>query len=254
MRSYINKAKAIKNITLILLFMLIFTVIPFNKSQATLQANPNTQYTTTDWATNWIKTIREMEKTGGAMGLDEIMNNDLTSTTNNGIDVHMIKSTEYGATAILSASGYGNPDTLQNSAVKTTTGNKTGIYYNGTSWENVAAGTSVDSGNNKQGTFKISYNYAQTLNYNSKYYDISYTEDTSSEKIGDALNSCSRWHGATYNEWITPAYSMDQCYMLRGNGGIFSYSYMQRRSIDNYEMKNWAPYYTHAIAVCGAGM
>lgn len=169
MRSYINKAKAIKNITLILLFMLIFTVIPFNKSQATLQANPNTQYTTTDWATNWIKTIREMEKTGGAMGLDEIMNNDLTSTTNNGIDVHMIKSTEYGATAILSASGYGNPDTLQNSAVKTTTGNKTGIYYNGTSWENVAAGTSVDSGNNKQGTFKISYNYAQTLNYNSKY-------------------------------------------------------------------------------------
>lgn len=250
MRSYINKAKAIKNITLILLFMLIFTVIPFNKSQATLQSNPNTQYTTTDWATNWIKTVRQMEATGGAMGLDETMNNDLTGTTNNGIDVHMIKSTEYGATAILSASGYGNPDTLQNSAVKTTTGNKTGIYYNGTSWENVAAG----SGMNSEPTFKVSFDFTQSLNYNSRYYDITYSENTSSEKRGDALNSCNKWHGAVYNEWLNPTTNSYSCYMLRGNGGIFSYSYMQKRSIDAWEIKNWAPYYTHAIAVCGAGM
>ena len=52
----------------------------------------------------------------------------------------MMRSTEYGAIAILSASGYGNPQTLQNSAVKTTTGNKTGVYFTGNNWEWVAGG------------------------------------------------------------------------------------------------------------------
>ena len=51
-----------------------------------------------------------------------------------------MRSTEYGAIAILSASGYGNPQTLQNSAVKTTTGNKTGVYFTGNNWEWVAGG------------------------------------------------------------------------------------------------------------------
>lgn len=168
MRSYTNKIKVVKNIMLILLLMPILTAIPFNKSQATLQSNPNTQYTTKDWGTTWIKTIRQMESTGGALGLDETINSDLTPTTNNGIDVHMIRSTEYGATAILSASGYGNPDILQNSAVKTTTGNKTGIYYDGQNWENVAGSA-------------ISRGFDRALGCSTRYYDR-YTTDTSSAK------------------------------------------------------------------------
>lgn len=38
------------------------------------------------------------------MGLDETFNADLTSKESNNIDVHMMRSTEYGAIAILSAS------------------------------------------------------------------------------------------------------------------------------------------------------
>ncbi len=59
---------------------------------------------------------------------------DLTSeSSNNGIDVHMMRTTEYGAIAILSASGYGNPSNAQ--AITSTTGNETGIILNTNCYE-----------------------------------------------------------------------------------------------------------------------
>lgn len=104
------------------------------------------------------------------MGLNETLNTDLTPTKSNNIDVHMMRSTEYGAMAILSASGYGNPQTLQNSSIKTTTGNKTGIYIipnNYDYWEAVA------------GSFN-------SLSINTRYWD-KYTSSENSAKVGDAL-------------------------------------------------------------------
>ena len=97
---------------------------------AVMQANPQTQYKTVKTAPEWMNLVRTMEDTNGAMGLTEKRNSNLTSTTAtiNNIDVHCVKSTEYGAMAILSASGYGNSS--NNNAITTTTGNNTGIILN----------------------------------------------------------------------------------------------------------------------------
>ncbi len=104
----------------------------------------------------------------------------------------MMRSTEYGAIAILSASGYGNPQTLQNSAVKTTTGNKTGVYFTGNNWEWVAGGVngSIFGG------------------VNTRYYDTYVDRNQGSARIGDALGTasttnpgCSKWHSASNSRW-----------------------------------------------------
>ena len=91
------------------IMLVTMTLMPVGQVKAALQANPNTQYKKKDSATNWISNFRKMETAGGAMGLKETLNTDLTSSSgSNGIDVHMMRTTEYGAIAILSASGYGN--------------------------------------------------------------------------------------------------------------------------------------------------
>lgn len=67
--------------------------------------------------------IRTMETKNQAMGLEESIEEQSmqSASGSNGIDVHMIKSTEWGTVAILSASGYGNIKRLQESEIKTTT-------------------------------------------------------------------------------------------------------------------------------------
>ena len=91
-----------------------------NSSKAVLQSNGNdgATYNLNDWMMN----VRKMEELGGAMGLGETINDNLTSSgASNNIDVHMQKNTEYGALAILSASSYGNPNKINSG--ETTTGN-----------------------------------------------------------------------------------------------------------------------------------
>ena len=158
---------------LLVVVLAVMVLLPVGNVNASLQANPNTHNKKVDGPTNWMSNIRSMEKSGEAMGLSETLNSDLTaSSDSNGIYVHMMKSTEYGAIAILSASGYGNPQKLQNSTEKTTTGNKTGVYFSGANWEWVAGGLqgSIFGG------------------VNSKYYD-SYTGAQESAKVGDALGT-----------------------------------------------------------------
>ena len=189
--------------------LVVMVLLPVGNVKASLQANPNTHYKKIDLPTNWMSNIRNMEKTGEAMGLSETLNEDLTSSSDsNGIDVHMMKSTEYGAIAILSASGYGNPKKLQDSDEKTTTGNKTGVYFSGTNWEWVAGGLQTSFGG-----------------VNSRYYDV-YTNDKNSAKVGDALGNvtttnqgCAGWHSAP-SGWISNTFY----YFVRGNGGLFSFN------------------------------
>ncbi len=162
------------------------------------------------------------------MGLSETYNPDYTSTSSNGIDVHMMKSTEYGAIAILSASGYGNPKKLQESTIKTTTGNKTGVYFSGANWEWVAGG---GAGNPVSGM-------------NARYYD-KYGGDISTAKAGDALGNynsanpgCAGWHSASYSIWA------GSYYFVRGNGGLFSF----------YDFYSYDSNFGRGVAVCGAGL
>ena len=226
-----EKTKLQTKLTALAVTLFAAAVLPTGQVKAALQSNPNTQYKTKYNPTTWMTQIRQIEKSGNAMGLSETLNSDLTSSSeSNGIDVHMMKSTEYGAIAILSASGYGNPQTLQSSSVKTTTGNKTGIYFSGSNWEFVAGGLSgsIFSG------------------VNSRYFDT-YSGSQASARIGDALGSasttnpgCAGWHSASNSDWVYSGYS----YFVRGYRGLFSFN--------NYFLSD--SNFARGVAVVGAGL
>ncbi len=222
--------KLIKKILAVIsiIFLLIITLI--GKSKASLQANPNTHYKKSDTPANWMKNIRNMEKLGEAMGLNETLNTDLTSSSeSNNIDVHFMRSTEYGAIAILSASGYGNPQILKQSTIKTTTGNKTGVYFSGEYWEWVLGGLeTIPAGGH------------------SRYYDT-YTSIQDSARVGDALGNattsnpgCAGWHSASNAHWVAGS----SPYFLHGYGGVFSFNSSYANSGN----------YTRGVAVCGTGL
>lgn len=222
--------KILKLITVTILITVTLLLTNVVESKAVLQANQNTQYTKTNTPANWMSAFRQMETAGGAMGLNETLNTDLTaSSESNNIDVHMMRTTEYGAIAILSASGYGNPSNAN--AITSTTGNNTGVILNtsGRNWEWTAGGLStIFSGTN------------------SRYYDT-YTTSQASARIGDALGSattdnpgCAGWHTASNSTWVDSTYP----YFIRGVGGIFSF--IRDYAIDSV--------YCRGVAVCGVGL
>lgn len=223
------KSKTLKQIlaTTILISTLLITNAGI--SNAALQANPNTQYNKKDTPAKWIKNFRKIEEAGNGMGLSETLNTDLTpSSESNNIDIHMAKATEYGAMAILSASGYGNSS--NDKAITTTTGNETGIILNTANWEWVAAGLkgSVFSG------------------INTRYFDT-YTSSSASAKIGDALGNastanpgCAGWHSASNSYWVVSGAP----YLRRGGGGIFSF----------YRYYDDEAFYSRGVVVLGKGL
>ena len=187
----------------IILMTMIMILLSGGISQAALQANPNTHGKKTLNLSSWISQIRQMEAADGAMGLAETIGSNLTGAESNGIDVHMMKTTEYGAMAILSASGYGNPS--NEAAITSTTGNNTGVMIDTTQWEWTAgsAGAGIPSG------------------ADARYYDL-YTTETTSVKVGDALGSetainpgCATWHGARYSDWVNAGHVRQQWFLSR---------------------------------------
>ncbi|MCI8640754.1 MAG: hypothetical protein HFJ59_02625 [Clostridia bacterium] len=227
--------RLIRRIFVIVMMTLTLMIMMVVKSEAGLQANPNTHYRKESNTTYWATGIRNMEKLGEAMGLNEILNTNLTpQSDSNDIDVHFMRSTEYGAIAILSASGYGNPQTLQQSALKTTTGNKTGIYFSGGNWEWVAGSTN-----------RIPIATGIDSRYQDDYADI-YDVNKASKK-GDALGTnisinpgCAGWHNAVSKNWPGGASNM----LRRGGDGLFSFN-----SSYNYNSA-----YGRGVAVCGSGI
>lgn len=228
------------SVTLIILVGCIL-VLMGGKSQATLQSNPNTQYKQTNVLTYWVPEIRKMEDINGPMGLSEQRNEDLTSTveTNNNIDVHCMLATEYGAIAILSASGYGNPSNAQ--AITTTTGNNTGMILSTNYREWVSGVQSTEA-------------FGQA---DARYYNL-YT-DAASAKIGDALGSrttvnpgCIGWHSASDSTWVGGGSGKNS--FMRGLGGIFSFNGHTEggaSTVGNI-YRGWV--YARGVAVCGAGL
>ncbi len=180
------------------------------------------------------------------MGLSETLNDNLSaSSESNNIDVHMIRATEYGATAILSASGYGNPKS--ENAIISTTGNDTGVMTKA-----VQVGEYVAGGLPKEKTARSIFS---PENIDIRYYDL-YDFAISSARIGDALGKntsadsiinlgCANWHGASRSDWV----SGEMPYFVRGQGGIFSY-------YPHYEVTNSASLYKYSrgVVVCGEGI
>ena len=215
-------------LTIMSIFILLVLTLTSTTAKAALQANPNTHGKKTDYLTNWVPNIRDMEAAGGAMGLNETKNADQTPKTSNGIDVHCMRTTEYGAMEILAASGYGNPSNEK--IITTTTGNNTGVYLSTSSWEWTAGGYNILSGTN------------------ARYFDA-YTTSQDSAKRGDGLGSgttvpnpgCASWHSAGNAGWVNSSYPG----FLRGSSnGLFAFLFNSL----NYN------YCGRAVVVCGAGL
>lgn len=221
--------KKTKLILTTLTIMFVALLCSTVEAQAALQANSDTNYKSENikksW--EWMRSFRSMENSGGGMGLSETQGTDLTSTSgSNSIDVHMMRATEYGAIAILSASGYGNPS--NDKVITTTTENKTGIYFSCYNYEFVAGGL-------ENNIFP---------NTNKKYYDT-YTTERSSARVGDALgettnNGCQGWHLTSTSNWVNSSYP----YFIRGGHGLFSFNYC---SANNH-------YWGRGVAVVGTGL
>ena len=171
---------------LLILFLCIF--FSPNTSNAVFQIKPMTSSEgKVDTIGNWILNLRKMEETGGGLGLNDSINtSDLTSNldTSNNLDIHMQKNTEYGATAILSASAYGNPSPIENG--ETTTGNKSGVYIFLNN-ELVSAGT-------------LSY-VSRYVNAHQKYKNIYNSNINTYSYAGDAIIDTNGWHGGK-TDWL----------------------------------------------------
>lgn len=221
--------KKTKLILATLTIMFVALLCSTVEAQAALQANSDTNYKSENIKkpAEWMSGFRQMEEKGGGMGLSETLSGDLTSTSgSNSIDVHMMRATEYGAIAILSASGYGNPS--NNNKLTTTTGNKTGIYFSCYNYEFVAGGL-------------VNNIFPNT---NKKYYDT-YTTQRNSARVGDALgettnNGCQGWHSASTSDWVNSS----SHYFRRGSGGLFSFV------SNNANVVSWG----RGVAVVGAGL
>jgi len=202
---------------IIFMIMMVGIVTLSTKVEAALQANGGTPVTAN--LNDWIKAVRQMQATGGTLGLTDTINTNLTSSNKN-MDIHMQKNTEYGAMAILSASAYGNPNKITGG--QTTTGNASGIQIK-LNEEWVAAGRSdTYIGNMKSASGRYWNNYG--------------TGNGSNSKNGDAMAETEGWHGSTGNSWLwhqcvgfPTAGPCGDCAFVRGYGqslfGFFGQSY-----------------------------
>lgn len=242
-----GRSKFFKQILAILLITLILLFANVGVVNASIQSNPNTHYKKIDVPTGWISKFREMETSGETMGLNETLNDDLTPLSeSNGIDVHMIKSTEYGATVILSASGYG----YNQKVTTTTTGNDTGVMIN--------TGT---TGITFQGDYRewVAGGIEEIIftGINGRYYDT-YTIQQNSARIGDALGSsttinpgCAKWHSTSSAGWVSK--NAAKGYFARNLHGLFAYG---SAGFGNFSggQKNTGTGYARGVVVCGDGL
>lgn len=230
-----KKSNLFRNVIAISVSFGVMVLFGTNSSKAVLQSNGNggAAYNLNYWMMN----VRKMEELGGAMGLSETVDSNLTSSNgSNNIDVHMEKNTEYGALAILSASSYGNPNKINDG--ETTTGNATGVVMKiNKEW----VASTID---NEHDAFK---------GYAGRYkniYNASY-----SAKIGDAMTETLKWHGSEIY-WQTN-YDASLGIVRAYSNGIFSYW-----STYNYDSYNGifggsaiqAKYGSRAVIVQGDGI
>ncbi len=213
-----------KKIVLTITLMLVVIAILATGVQANYQSKPTGTRTTTD-APTWIIRIRQMEAENQVMGLNEKIDTTtgLATTDSNNIDVHMAKNTEYGATLLFGASGYGKQGnsieerrmdkgstTTSGTDVKaTTTGNVYGVYEIGY-YDMRISNNDISEWAAGGGSSFISTSIAPR-------YINRYTTSSVSAKTGDATMETRRWHGSGSGDWLSTA-TYGFC---RGYGGGF---------------------------------
>ena len=185
---------------------------------AALQSRPGVDAKNAS-VSDFFKLIREMEATGGVMGLNANFARNSTTgeyeetTETNSVDVHMCKNTEWGAAAMLASSDYGaGNNNITNTYDKTnktygvtasTTGDMTGIFgmYGGSAFEEYVAGAIISKMNS-------SYSYCGYL-----------TKDLSRYIPGDATYEMKtfRWGTSVFIYNTNPIF-------VRGGSGMLASS------------------------------
>lgn len=178
-----------KLILTIVIMFLIITAILTTKVQAQLQSRPNTLRLVNKSINDFIIMARNMEAPNQSFGLNATIDqsNGTESSASNNIDVHIIKNTEYGAIAMLSASAYGDHP---GGTYVSSTNNNTGVY-------NLSYGQDSQGLNSTMTAASVG-----TLNFSQKYWN-KYTSINSSYKNGDATFETKGWKGSTANAWFT---------------------------------------------------
>ena len=240
-----------KMLLAILIISIVSIMLKVNYSKAALQSNGGSPATKD--INGWITQVRQMQATGGTLGLTDSINGTNLTSGNKNLDIHMQKNTEYGAMAILSASSYGNPNKITDG--QTTTGNATGVVMK-INKEWVAAGRSNIA--------------AASMRNAAGRYKNQYTAPNYTEKSGDAIATIGGWHGSGSTTWIS-CYANDGTSILRSGllrtyaGSIFSYNgygYASHaggmHSSDNASERRDADYrkawYSRAAVVVGSGI
>ena len=228
-----------KKLTITAIIMLILICITAGGVQATYQSSPNASAVSTTTAT-WLPNVRKMEASGNVIGLTESLASASTLLPNgsNNIDVHMQRNTEYGAMLILAVSDYGkqgngteDSDHINNSTygLPTSTGNRSGLYNVGNTYEAVAAGEPSQT----------SYMSPSLYYANARYYD-NYNHSSVVSKAGDAINIYT-WQGGV-GTWL---------YYARASST--TRYFLTRMAFSYNSIRNSGTGYSRACIVNGAG-
>lgn len=212
------------------MFVIIGILGQTNKVEAALQSNGGTPLQAN--LNDWVYYTRQMQATGGTLGLTDTINEDLTSSNKN-LDIHMQKNTEYGAMTILSASAYGNPNKIEDGG--TTTGNDSGIQIRLNNEWTAAGPSNTKVGAIQKGKLRYWNNYG--------------TQNGSNSKAGDAMAETSGWHGSTASNYLYHA-----CFQhggapggdgafVRGGGSVFGFSGRSYNCGHIVYTGNYAPFY-----------
>lgn len=222
-----------KKILLIPISAIILGTMFTTTVQAALQSRPGVKSLTSKEANYFFEEIRKMEAEGGTLGknanIDMSENGSYLDSSNNGLDVHMAKNTEWGTAAMLSASAYGEAPTGRSDA--STTGNATGIYQ-------MADGTSEYV----TGIYNTSNQYMSKIKVADARYRDEYTgSSTGFAKAGDATKLV-KWKGASNSSFV---YSGNPVFG-RSVNALFGYYY--------YAGNSYSDKGSRAVCVLGGGL
>ncbi len=220
-----------KTIAMFLVAILLIFNLSIN-SHANVQSvsNGNDRGLRDTTSSQFFALIRQMESSTGPMGLNAEIDSSTGAETSqsNGIDVHMIKNTEWGAVTLLMDSDFGSKTSGEGTSlsadVRSTTGNATGVYEMYDGWEYVAGVYE----NMKSQTYRANlYNAIHDgTNLKPSKYVNAYSNPTdvntdySGQKPGDATGETARWKSASYATFVTS----DSPVFFRGSSGAFHFN------------------------------
>lgn len=217
-----------KKLLVVFAVALITTVIAPIRSNAGLQANKGGTSLTNTTASQFFDGMRKMETQYGTLGKNAVLDDKYLDTTNNGIDVHMVLSTEWGTVALLTDSAFGvGKGIAGTSNNSTSTGNESGVYDLAYGNQEYVSTIYKGSSDNEKKIVQADSRYSND------YRDISL-------HLGDALE-CRAWLGALNWQESSNSYPV----LKRGDSGLFGY---YTSGGGNYNRSS------RAVVVCGENL